>query len=317
MPPGALAGHLLLFLLAGAVGWGLATNAARARWIALATLAALGAQLLALGHPEKLANALPSPTWIWACDFSPQLALLLLTCALRAGGAPPEPGPEEPEAQTPARPSRAAQARRGLLGAALVGLAIYASPLPWIPPQPLPSSSWTDLGEPAHPVVRQSADASCAAAAAATLLRTQGIAPLASESDLARLCWTHPREGTGALALWRGLSLAAGPEHRVRYAWPSLDELAGRAPCLIRVGLSDQVQDPELRRVLEEECGWPPDEAHAVVFYGFDAGRSGEEERVALIGDPRIGFERWGITHFRALWQGLTLEIRPSSLEDR
>tara|TARA_R110002072_G_scaffold25728_5_gene86144 strand:- start:1151 stop:1633 length:483 start_codon:yes stop_codon:yes gene_type:complete len=158
--------------------------------------------------------------------------------------------------------------------------------------------------------VRQSADASCAAAAAATLLQTQGIAPLASEAYLAELCWTHPREGTGALALWRGLSLAAGPNHRVRYAWPSLEQLAQRAPCLIRVGLSDQVEDPELRRVLEKECGWPPDEAHAVVFYGFDAGRSGEEERVALIGDPRIGFERWGITHFRALWQKVTLEIR-------
>ena len=282
MPAGALAGHLLLFLLAGGLGWRLASNAARARWIALAALAVLGVQLLALAHPEQLANALPSPAWIWACDFSPQLALLLLACALRAG----------------------------LLGAVLVGLALYTSPLPWIPPQPLASSSWIDRHDPAHPVVRQSADASCAAAAAATLLQTQGIAPLASEAYLAELCWTHPREGTGALALWRGLSLAAGPNHRVRYAWPSLEQLAQRAPCLIRVGLSDQVEDPELRRVLEKECGWPPDEAHAVVFYGFDAGRSGEEERVALIGDPRIGFERWGITHFRALWQKVTLEIR-------
>ncbi len=278
MPAGALAGHLLLFLLAGGLGWRLASNAARARWIALAALAVLGVQLLALAHPEQLANALPSPAWIWACDFSPQLALLLLACAL--------------------------------LGAVLVGLALYTSPLPWIPPQPLASSSWIDRHDPAHPVVRQSADASCAAAAAATLLQTQGIAPLASEAYLAELCWTHPREGTGALALWRGLSLAAGPNHRVRYAWPSLEQLAQRAPCLIRVGLSDQVEDPELRRVLEKECGWPPDEAHAVVFYGFDAGRSGEEERVALIGDPRIGFERWGITHFRALWQKVTLEIR-------
>lgn len=307
MPAGALAGHVLLFLLAAGLGWRLGAPPARARWIALATLAALGVQLLALAHPERLANALPSPAWVWAADFSPQLALLLLTCALRAGGVTPEPTPEQPE---PAPPGRAAQVRRALLGAVLVGLALYASPLPWIPPAPLRSASWTDLRDPAHPVVRQSADASCAAAAAATLLHTRGIAPLASESTLAELCWTDPREGTGALALWRGLSLAAGPKHEVRYAWPSLDELPGRAPCLIRVGLSDQVTDPELRRVLEKECGWPPDEAHAVVFWGFDEGRAGEEERVALIGDPRIGFERWGITHFRALWQGLTLEIR-------
>jgi hypothetical protein len=310
VPAGALAGHLFLFLLAGGLGWRLGANAVRARWIALATLGVLGVQLAALANPERLANALPSPAWIWACDFSPQLALLLLACALRAGSATPEPSADQPQ---PAPPGRGGQVRRGLLGAVLVGLALYASPLPWVPPGALPSSSWTDLRDPAHPVVRQSADASCAAAAAATLLHVRGIAPLASESTLAELCWTDPREGTGALALWRGLSLAAGPGHRVRYAWPSLDQLAERGPCLIRVGLTDQVSDPKLRRVLEEECGWPPGEAHAVVFWGFDAGREGEDERVALIGDPRIGFERWGITHFRALWQGLTLEVQPAS----
>lgn len=331
MPAGALAGHLAAFALAGWIGWSLGSNRAQARWIALATLLALGIQLTALANPERFANALPSPAWIWVSDFSPQLACLLLACALRAGAGSSSPAAEagegegtsetladpgtepgaDPPTEEPAPGGRGAQIRRGILGGALVGLALYASPLPWREPPPLASSSWLDTNDPSHPVVRQSADASCAAAAAATLLRARRIAPLASEAYLAELCWTDPVNGTGALALWRGLSLAAGDARKVRYTWPSFEELPARGPCLIRVGLSDQVSDPELRRVLEEECGWPPGEAHAVVFYGFDAGRAGEESQVALIGDPRLGFERWGLTHFRALWQGVALEVGP------
>ena len=152
MPAGALAGHLAAFALAGWIGWSLGSNRAQARWIAIATLLVLGVQLMALANPEKLANALPSPAWIWVSDFSPQLALLLLACALRAGASSKSPAAELAEGEvtseprpdpapdpTPLEPSpagRGAQIRRTILGGALVGLALYASPLPWREPPP-------------------------------------------------------------------------------------------------------------------------------------------------------------------------------------
>lgn len=236
-----------------------------------------------------MVNRLPGPAWAWACDLSLQLALLLVGIALRAS---PEPK---------------LRWRRGVLGGALVLLSGYASPLPYLDPPALAQSGWVDRAAPAYPVVRQSSDSSCGAAAAATLLRARGLAPDASERTLAELCWTHPRRGTSPLGLWRGLALAA-PAARARYSWPSVAELSSKAPCLVRVGLTDRVEDPGLRRVLSEECGWAPGLSHAVVCFGL---AQEEGQPVVLIGDPRVGFERWSRRHFEALWHGSALELVP------
>ena len=61
--------------------------------------------------------------------------------------------------------------------------------------------------------------------------------------------------------------------------------------------------------MLRDECGWPEGEAHTVVFHGVERGREGEDREVAVVDDPRSGRERWGITHFKALWDGRRLEV--------
>lgn len=254
-------------------------------------LAALLAAFLALRRwPEGVANALPHPDLVFFSDLIPHCALGLAVLAARSGR------------------TRAARVRRGVLGGLLFALGLYASEVPFV-------ARALDLGQGrvdltgAHPVVRQSTPSSCAAAAAATLLRASHRDPEASEQELAAACLTDPRRGTHPLGLWRGVSLRSGS--LARYTFPSLEELRGRAPCLLRVGLTDRITDPELYRVLRDQCGWPEGQSHAVVLFGFAPGGPGEDAEVALIGDPRLGFERWGLTHFRALWHGVALELGP------
>ncbi|MGE0710503.1 MAG: hypothetical protein AB7N76_18130 [Planctomycetota bacterium] len=305
MPFPFLALHLVLAVLAAALGWSLGARVAsgadpavdatpppesRARAaIALALLALLALELALRLIPERVANALPHPELALLCDLSPQLALALLAFALRSERA------------------RATRLRIGLLGSALVACAVWGHELPYLPSRAPLGPAQVDARGP-QAVVRQSTPHSCAAAAAATLLRARGLEPDASEAELARDCLTDARRGTTPLGLLRGLSRHA-PGRRVRYLWPSEEELGALGPCVLHVGLSDQVRDPELRRVLRDQCGWPEGVVHAVVCFGFAAGGAGEEPRVALIGDPRLGYERWGLSHLRALWHGAALVI--------
>lgn len=261
----------------------------RPLWTALALCVGLGASLSLRLWPERVANALPHPDLVYFSDLTPHCALALALLATRSGA------------------QRAERLRRALLGSLLVGVALYASEVPFLARSLDLGPGRVDRRAPAYPVVRQSTPSTCAAAAAATLLRASGRAPRADERALAAACLTDPRRGTHPLGLWRGLSVASGAP--ARYTFPSLDELRQRAPCLLRVGLSDRIRDPELYRVLRDECGWPEGQSHAVVLFGFAPGGPGEDVEVALIGDPRLGFERWGLTHFRALWHGVALEL--------
>lgn len=241
-------------------------------------------QLLALRFPWVVADLTGWADVVFFAELYPELAALAGTAALL--------GQRE----------RGARIRTGVLTAALGGVAVYA-----LAPLAPPAEAFPPGRVDADGVVRQTRPSSCAAAAAATLLRAEGIDPQASEAALAELCLTDPRAGTRDLGLFRGLARAA-PERRVRFTQPGLDGLRARGrPAVIFVGASRDRADDALYRVLVDECGWAAGVEHAVVCYGLEPGRPGEDVEVALIGDPRYGFERWGITHFRALWTGLAL----------
>lgn len=204
---------------------------------------------------------------------------------------------------TLAQPAGGARTRTAVLGAALLTVAALATTWPPLTPPALGPGRVDPQG-----VVRQTAGSSCAAAAAATLLRRLGVDPQASERTLAARCLTDPRRGTRDLGLYRGLRLSA-PGRAVRFAHPDLAGLRALArPCLVFVGLRPGcTPDPHLYALLRDRCGWSEGELHAVVFRGFAPGGGGEEPEVALIDDPRCGFERWGRSHFAALYAGQAL----------
>ena len=159
-------------------------------------------------------------------------------------------------------------------------------------------------------IVRQTTRKSCAPAAAATLLRKLDIDPEATEAELAALCRTDPLSGTADPNLRLGLAKAAG--RPVDLSPATLEDLRSvTRPCILFVGLDRaRAGSDELHRILRDTCGWPEGEVHTVVFFGIEAGQENEDREVVLIGDPRSGFERWGVTHFKALWDGRRLSVR-------
>jgi hypothetical protein len=280
VPASFLALHLLLAALA--VGLPVALLRARPRGArALLLTAVLGGvplQTALLRWPWLLAR----PGWpdaVFVSDVWVELALLVAT----AGAV--------------AQPAGRARVRTALFGLVLVGVAARATTLPLRAPRPLTAPVRVKDG-----VVLQGAPSSCAAAAAATLVRALGVDPTATEADLARLSLTRPERGTSDLGLYRGLSLAC-PGRRVRFAWPGLDGLRARTtPCILFVGLDpSRVQDP-LRSVLRDQCGWTEGVEHAVVLFRLDG-------QGAEIGEPRLGRERWPLEHFVALWGGEALVV--------
>jgi hypothetical protein len=276
MPVAFLVLHALLAALAVALPLLLAR---RARALLVAGLAlGLPAQLAVARWPSVLAVTGWSDA-LFVSELYLQFALWIATSAIVA--------------QPPGRPRR----RTAALALVLVVAGARATSLPLRAPPPLTGPARVKDG-----VVLQSAPSSCAAAAAATLLRALSIDPDATEADLARLCLTRPDRGTSDLGLFRGVARSA-PGRRVRFARPGLDGLRrlGR-PAIIGVGLDPARVDEPLRSVLRDECGWDEGVAHAVVLFAL-------EGDAAVVGDPRIGRERWSLTHFVALWDGSALVI--------
>ena len=147
-------------------------------------------------------------------------------------------------------------------------------------------------------VCLQTTDASCAAAAAATLLRHHGVDT--TETEMADLCLT--RRGTLRLGLYRGLRLKAPPGRRVEVIRGDVPTLRGVAtePVIIFVGLRrGKEADPRYAR----DWGWTPGLRHAVVLFGFtDDGRID-------IGDPTFGREKWEVGALDVLWDGYALRL--------
>ncbi len=144
-------------------------------------------------------------------------------------------------------------------------------------------------------IAKQTSWATCSPAAAATLLRAEGID--VDESDLIPLCLTDS-SGTPTLGLYRGIKLVAERAGRsVAVIDETLEELIAKDdwPVLLTVELPFGAED---RRYVEQ-WGWIPGMGHSVV-----AMRRTADGRGVLVGDPSVGLEAWSEKDLKVLWHG-------------
>ena len=144
-------------------------------------------------------------------------------------------------------------------------------------------------------VAMQTSWATCSPAAAATLLRTEGIE--VSESEMIPLCLTDA-SGTPTLGLYRGIKIVADRnDRRVSVVDESLDELIAKDdwPVLLAVKLPFGTEDPRYAN----QWGWIPGMGHSVVAFGTTDDGTG-----LFIGDPSVGLEAWTLTDMKVLWHG-------------
>lgn len=170
---------------------------------------------------------------------------------------------------------------------------------PWGPkPPPLGVDKWVRVG--GMDVCRQTSQASCSAAAAATLLRSYGIE--ATEAEMVELCLTTEK-GTRMLGLYRGLQIKTqGTPYRVAVFKGTLEEFRDKATGLavVSVGLR---QDANVDPRYETDWGWIRGVKHSVVASGIvDRGR-------VEVADPAVGRERWTEEGMRTLWFGEALYL--------
>ncbi|MCD0459033.1 cysteine peptidase family C39 domain-containing protein [Roseiconus lacunae] len=188
--------------------------------------------------------------------------------------------------------------RRGILAVALSGgtIIIVFWPLLSIalrPPQP-GSAQWKDG------VALQTTWANCSPAAAATLLRAEGIA--VTEADMVPVCLTDA-SGTPTLGLYRGIKLVAQRhDAAVEVVDSNLSRLLAEDdwPVLLAVKLPYGVDD----RRYADQWGWIPGMGHSVVALGRGPGGEG-----ILIGDPSRGLEIWAENDLQILWHGKGIRL--------
>jgi hypothetical protein len=156
-------------------------------------------------------------------------------------------------------------------------------------------------------VCLQTSQASCGAAAAATMLKSYGID--ATESEMARLCLTR-EAGTSLHGLYRGLKLktadtpwAVEPFHTDAAGLRRM-RAAQDGPMLLCVRL-ERGADTDPRYAVD--WGWTPGVNHTVVVYRFTTNHNGEER--IEIGDPAVGREFWDADALRVLWHGEGLRL--------
>ncbi|MCM2373000.1 cysteine peptidase family C39 domain-containing protein [Aporhodopirellula aestuarii] len=179
---------------------------------------------------------------------------------------------------------------------AACSMAAIVWPLLSIAVRPPPAGSEV----PSGPVVMQTSWATCSPAAAATLLRAEGIE--ASEAEMIPLCLTDS-SGTPTLGLYRGVKIKAQQQGReVDIVNQTLDELldSNDWPVLLAVGLPYGVED----RRYAEQWGWIPGMGHSVV--ALAASPDGEG---IVVADPSVGMERWSRADLSVLWRGVGMRI--------
>lgn len=149
-------------------------------------------------------------------------------------------------------------------------------------------------------VCMQTSNASCSAAAAATLLHTANIS--SNEAEMARLCLTR-NDGTSMLGLYRGLKLKTrGTSWRpIPFAGMSLQELVltMHGPVLLSVELEPGTKNSEHF----QRWGWDVGMRHSVVIFRFLPGNLVE------IGDPETGREIWTLDELQILWHGEAIRL--------
>jgi hypothetical protein len=237
---------------------------------AVALLVCTAVVLLAAFVTDHLlvARLLPFSNVIVLGDWIPPVVALLAGLAWR---------------RIPGRPWR-----RGLLVSALLLLCGFRSyGRLFAHPPPLEEKS-------KRGVCLQTSQASCSAAAAATLLKAHGVET--GEAEMARLCLTRPA-GTPMHGLYRGLKLkAAGAGLDVQAFRGDMESLRRETgPVILSVRLEpDRRVDERYERLL----GWTPGVSHTVVLFGF------REDGKADIGDPAVGREQWRLEDLSILWHG-------------
>lgn len=181
----------------------------------------------------------------------------------------------------------------------LFAAGLYSTVNPVLGEPPKCESSWERLGQ--GRCFLQTTDATCSAAAAATLLSLHGIST--SEQEMADLCLT--REGTTWKGLFRGLSL--------KTEWTPWEvEVFRGTP----IDLDDQQSYPvlvcaELRpdaphgEIYRDEYGWIPGTPHTVVVLSREADGS------YVVHDPVAGREFWDEEELRLLWTGSAIRLLP------
>lgn len=185
--------------------------------------------------------------------------------------------------------------RRVIFGLTLYSIAFFSMVEPILGKPPRCLNEWQTHQQFPFPVCRQTSGYSCTAAAAATLLRMNGIP--AQESEMAELCLT--RRGTTWQGLYRGLKLkTAGHPFRIEIIEGSLAELKRRiaGPAVISVGIDP---DSAYSKEYIYAWGWQPGMRHSVVLIRFKPDR----KRVT-VADPSVGFEEWTSRDLKTLWRG-------------
>ena len=151
-------------------------------------------------------------------------------------------------------------------------------------------------------VCLQSTDATCGAAAAATLLSTVGIS--STEEEMVNLCFSTWK-GTSMHGIIRGLAVKLqGSEWRVRAREMSVQDMEKlEASAILEVGLQNGIPE-DLRYVTQ--WGWILGVQHTAVLFGVMPDGNLD------IGDPTTGREIWRPEALKVLWQGtaITLERR-------
>ena len=199
--------------------------------------------------------------------------------------------------------------RRALLSSMLALFATGTLLQPILQPviRPVPHSANTVWL--AKEVCQQSSNVTCSPAAAATLLRANGIN--VEEHELIDWCLTDAM-GTTSLGLWRGLKIATEEtSYEPEVMDVSIDDLLSREPredlfpCLILVGMprfGGSISIEEAQRYTEQ-YGWPRGFRHCVVLYGPSSDGGVE------IGDPSVGRERWSRSDLEVLWRGQAVRL--------
>ena len=163
--------------------------------------------------------------------------------------------------------------RKTVLVLPLVGLCGYRSAARVVGEPPPLDERWK------AGVCRQTSQASCSAAAAATLLRAHGID--ATEAEMARLCLTRGA-GTPMHGLYRGLLLKTrDTPWRVEVFHETIGTLRSEpGPVILSVRLNRGANvDPRYERL----WGWAPGVKHTVCFFGF------RDDGTTDVGDPAVG----------------------------
>lgn len=257
-------------LLAGAGAYRLARRGWRwsAVTLAVACAAGLALNVAYLRHSLWPARFIPFSNVIVLGDPNPWLAAVLIGvgAALMPGSA----------------------ARRSVLLLPLALLTLWASYGGYFLNRPELEEHWTG------PVCRQSSQATCGPAAAATLLHAKGID--SSEEEMSRLCLTTV-DGTSARGVYRGLKLKTrGTALKVQPFFGTIDDLCNTGgPVLLFVRLDNR---PGIDPRYQTKWGWRPGLAHVVVMYRY------RPDGRFVMGDPAIGVELWDRSAIETLWHG-------------